>query len=74
MEEVLGETKACQFIDGCTMFEYFTRAAKAVYLNMYCNGYYADCERRKLRLEGKPVPKNLLPNGNTLWDDDQEEE
>lgn len=50
------------------MFQYFCRAAKRVYRELYCEGDYASCERRKLRMAGQPVPHNLLPHGRPLWD------
>ena len=59
----------CQFLDGCPMFKYFRRSAQRAYVAMYCQGDYARCQRRKLRLAGKPVPENLLPFGGTLWDE-----
>ncbi|NDJ76367.1 MAG: hypothetical protein GYB65_08910 [Chloroflexi bacterium] len=63
--------EACQFLDGCPMFAYFCRAAKKVYREMYCEGDFAACARRQLRMENNPVPDNLLPHGSTLWDDHQ---
>ena len=59
--------RSCQFVEACPMFKYFKRFAQKVYLSMYCEGYFADCKRRELRLAGKPVPETLLPNGSTLW-------
>lgn len=59
----------CPYVDGCPIFEYFCRAAKTVYMNLYCQGEYQNCERYKLRQAGEPVPNNLLPHGSTLWDD-----
>lgn len=59
----------CQFIEGCPMFKYFRRTAERVYREMYCEGDYVACERRKLRVAGKAVPANLLPHGGKLWDD-----
>jgi len=56
----------CQFISGCPIFEYFNRTAKKVYLAMYCEGDYGRCQRRRLRMAGQPVPKDLLPYGGTL--------
>lgn len=63
----MGET--CDYLEGCPMFKYFNRVARRVYGDMYCKGDYARCERRKLRLAGRPVPENLLPYGGKLWDD-----
>jgi hypothetical protein len=61
----------CQYLEGCPMFKYFTRIAKKVYIDTYCQGDYERCARRKLRLAGEPVPANLLPHGGKLWDDNQ---
>lgn len=59
----------CEFIEPCPMFKYFNNSAKKVYAQCYCQGNYEMCQRRKLRLAGKPVPENLLPHGGTLWDE-----
>ncbi len=56
----------CQFVEGCPIFAYFNRTAKKVYLAMYCEGDFARCKRRQLRLSGQPVPPDLLPFGGTL--------
>jgi hypothetical protein len=56
----------CQFVDGCPIFAYFNRTAKKVYLAMYCEGSYIRCQRRQLRLLGRPVPPDLLPYGGSL--------
>ena len=61
---------ACEHVEGCPMFRYFRSTAKLIYQELYCLGNYADCERRKLRGSGKPVPANLLPNGCKLWRDE----
>ncbi len=59
----------CQFIDGCPMFKYFCRAAEVIYRQVYCEGDFESCARRKLRLDGQPVPANLLPQGVNLWEE-----
>ncbi len=60
----------CEFLEKCPMFRYFRASAKKVYQEMYCQGDFSRCERRKLRLAGRTVPDNLLPFGGWLWDDD----
>ncbi len=62
----------CEFLEKCPMFRYFRAAAKKVYQDMYCQGDFDRCERRKLRLAGQTVPDNLLPFGGRLWDDDDQ--
>ena len=59
----------CQFIDSCPMFKYFCRAAQIIYSQVYCEGDYESCERLKRRINGQPVPENLLPQGLKLWPD-----
>jgi hypothetical protein len=61
----------CEFIEKCPMFRYFRSVAKMIYQDMYCQGKFVDCERRKLRLAEQPVPANLLPNGCKLWQDEE---
>ena len=51
------------------MYRYFRSTAKLIYQELYCQGKFENCERRKRRLAGAPVPANLLPNGAKLWDD-----
>jgi hypothetical protein len=51
------------------MFAFFCRADKRVYREMYCEGNPEACERRALRMAGRPVPENLLPYGGKLWED-----
>lgn len=62
------ESPCCNFLKGCTMFARFHRYARDAYIDMYCQGDYETCQRRRLRLAGKAVPENLLPFGGTLWD------
>ncbi len=52
------------------MFKYFRRVAERVYREFFCEANYETCVRRQQRLQGKPVPANLLPHGGKLWDDD----
>lgn len=59
----------CQFADQCPMFRYFDRIAEFVYRQAYCENDYQSCARRQLRLEGYPVPENLMPQGTKLWQD-----
>lgn len=63
--------ETCQFLEGCPMFELLYRYAQRVYIDMYCQGNYARCRRRKLRLAGGTVPNDLLPYGGRLSTDDQ---
>lgn len=58
----------CPNLESCPIFKYFRSYAKKAYMRMYCEGDFETCERYQLRLEGQPVPPNLLPHGGTLWD------
>lgn len=59
---------ACDRIDRCRpLFEQFSiKASLRVWVAQYCESDFARCERLKLALQGKPVPRNLLPNGRML--------
>lgn len=61
--------RRCEFFEGCPMFKYFCTSAESLYRLAYCEGVYVICERRALRLAGKEVPVNLLPQGAKLWPD-----
>jgi len=61
--------QSCEFVEECPIYKYFRVQARHVFMQLYCEGDFASCERRKLRLAGRPVPKNLLPHGGLLWQD-----
>jgi len=61
------EKPRCENTETCPMFKYFRRVAQEVYRNLYCEGDFEICARRRLRLAGQPVPANLLPHGGKLW-------
>lgn len=61
----------CEYVAGCPMFKYFRAIAKKVYMEVYCQGNYQICARRRLRTSGQPVPSNLLPHGGKLWADEE---
>lgn len=56
----------CEFIAKCPVFEKCTTGAlKNVFITNYCKGYKMEkCARRVLKLSGKEIPENLLPNGD----------
>ncbi len=60
-------SQSCEYIDGCPMFKYFRAIAKKIYMELYCEGDFETCQRRQLRIAGKPVPGSLLPYGGHLW-------
>lgn len=58
----------CPYLAGCPMFKYFKlEATKQVFIIQYCRGYPDECERKKMRESGKPVPEKLLPDGK-YWE------
>jgi hypothetical protein len=59
--------RQCEFVEGCPMFKYFRAGARRIYLEIFCQGDFEVCHRRRRRLAGEPVPRNLLPHGGTLW-------
>lgn len=58
---------ACPHARNCEMFE-LLRAAGTLktWQIRYCGGNYQSCARHELSAQGKPVPPNLLPNGQLL--------
>lgn len=57
----------CPYLAGCVMFKQFQlEATRRVFVLQYCRGAFAECERKKARDAGKPVPDRLLPDGQTF--------
>jgi len=58
----------CEFIEKCPIFQKCqTGMIEGVFGVRYCKGSQLEnCERRKLKKDGKEVPLNLLPNGKHL--------
>jgi hypothetical protein len=61
------ESAICPHLEGCPVFAYFRSYVKQVYIDMYCQGEYECCARRKLRVADEEVPKDLLPTGFRLY-------
>lgn len=59
----------CLYLEKCPIFRYFKHYAQVVYMEMYCQGNFQQCQRYQLRQKGEPVPDNPLPHDGTLWDD-----
>jgi hypothetical protein len=62
--------RGCEYLEGCLILKYLRGFEKETYVEMYCEGTYVKCRRRKLHVAGKPVPENLLPYGGKLWEED----
>lgn len=58
----------CDYLDKCPIFAKFKiDNLKNYWISMYCEGMKQDtCARKILRMQGKEVPKTLLPNGHHL--------
>jgi hypothetical protein len=57
----------CPHTSSCEMYDLLRLAGTlAVWKSNYCNGDHERCERFKLAQAGRPVPKNLMPNGVLL--------
>jgi len=57
----------CTHLESCELFPTFTLHATArIWQIRFCEGDFARCERYKLAVIGKPVPRTLLPNGKSL--------
>jgi hypothetical protein len=59
-------TTACEFLDACTLMANLRRHVWRVYYETYCHDSHHRCERNRLYLEDKPVPRDLLPYGGRL--------
>ncbi len=57
----------CPHMESCRLFPLFTMSGTlAVWKTNYCSDKFAECARFKLATEARPVPDNLLPNGQLL--------
>ena len=58
---------SCTHLFDCPLFAVFTmNSALTVWKSNYCTAEFARCARYQLSEAGKPVPRNLLPNGKSL--------
>ena len=58
---------ACNHSENCELYTQFSMvAALRSWKSTYCEGEYESCARRELLKDGKPVPRNLLPNGSKI--------
>lgn len=57
----------CEYLENCPIWEKCQSDIKNVWVSGYCKGaMQKNCARKKLAVENKPVPENLLPNGAML--------
>ena len=58
----------CRYIDDCAMFPRIRDAeTRQHYVVEFCRGpRNIDCERFKIRVQGMPIPVDLLPDGGTI--------
>ncbi len=63
----------CEFKEKCPMFARFRLdITKDVWIRIYCEGpRQNDCARKRLRLQGAEVPVALLPSGESLGEEPQ---
>jgi hypothetical protein len=57
------QNQGCQFRERCPVYLEFPGDQKQLYITMYCTDHVELCARRRLRLQGEPVPPNMAPNG-----------
>ena len=57
------ENRGCQFRERCPVYVEFPGDQKQFYVTMYCTHHVELCARRRLRLQGEPVPPGMAPNG-----------
>ncbi len=62
----MNSTKECEFLTACPIFAlYHSMALADATILLYCKGTdKVKCARRKLKLQDKTVPENLLPTGD----------
>lgn len=57
----------CQFTSKCPIYNNIkTEMLRNMYRSKYCEKGGDNCQRKSLRLAGKEVPAELLPDGKTL--------
>jgi hypothetical protein len=58
----------CEYLPTCSIFGRFhLDGIKSFWIKLYCQGEKQPKGQRKLIIEsGRPMPQNLLPNGNYL--------
>jgi hypothetical protein len=57
----------CQHIQTCAMYTLFRNAGTLKTWQMrFCSAEFRTCERYKRSAQGRPVPINLLPNGEMM--------
>jgi hypothetical protein len=57
----------CPHLDSCPIFRLFTlQDSLRVWKIHFCEGRFESCERLRLARAGRPVPRDLLPNGRTM--------
>ena len=58
---------ACPHQPNCPLYPTFrSQALLRIWQINFCEGEHEKCARFQLSEQGKPVPINLLPNGQTL--------
>ena len=60
--------KDCEYLEACPIFNRFRlEGIKNFWIRLYCQGEkQANCQRRIIKVTGRPVPEDLLPNGKHL--------
>ena len=62
--------KTCEHMAKCPIYTLFrSKSTKDVFITLYCQGQYQNCERKKLKDKGETVPEHLLPNGQSYGAD-----
>ena len=57
----------CEFIQTCPIYNHLrTEGLRTYYTENFCKKSGERCRRKALRASGKPVPKELLPDGRAL--------
>ncbi|MBU0511029.1 MAG: methyl-accepting chemotaxis protein [Chloroflexi bacterium] len=65
-EFTTGERAICPNFDACKFLESFS-AYTSNYISQYCKDNFEECERKKRKDAGKPVPPTLCPDGGSLF-------
>lgn len=57
----------CPNLETCPVWQRFKTDLKLLWVKVYCLGdKQCECERKKLKAQGKDVPMELLPNGKYM--------
>ena len=62
------ELRHCSYLGTCPVFDRFRlEGLRNFWIRLYCQGTRQSmCQRKVIKISGRPVPEDLLPNGDFL--------